>query len=230
MERSLWCWSNFSCSDRTCQHASLCKMCYLEEQEKRHCQRGHFCVESSRQPGLQGPKHICLGGSELQRLLWGGWSLQRSQSSDHRHLHGRQAYPDFICVSVVNNNGCRKPSLSWFGGRLPSSSRNRGLEMAGRMPRTEGFAAFSQTGWAAHLQWALNLAPTLRGDARAFKSLPTDGCWDSSSTPMCFALAPSKRVHRCWASLCPPVTAAFRHGLKPQAGRALTNAFPEAGY
>lgn len=65
MERSLWCWSNFSCSNRTCQHTSLCKVCYLEEQKKQHHQRGHFCTESSRQPGLQGPKRIWLGGSEL---------------------------------------------------------------------------------------------------------------------------------------------------------------------
>lgn len=186
MERSLRCWSSISCSNRICQHTGLCKMCCLEEQEEWHRQRGNFCVESSRQPGLLGPKCIWLEGS----CSWGKPFLMRrlipvEESELSSQLSSWETSPSWLHLYVQWQ--------AWFGGPLPSSSSRGGLERAGRRPKMEGFASCEQARWAAPLQWALNLTPTLKAGARACKSLPTNGHWDRWSAATCSALAPRRR-------------------------------------
>jgi len=178
MERSLWCRSNFSCSSRTCQHTSYVKCATWRNRRNGTVRK---VISAWRAAAWSAGTKVQLAwrkwaAGEERRLSWGGCSLQRSQSLVHSHLHEGQANPGFICVSTMTDNST--------GLLVPSP-----LPAAREGWRWEGFAACSQTGWAAHLQWALNLAPILRSRTKACK-----------------------------------------HGLKPPAGRALINAFAEAGY
>lgn len=74
----------------------------------------------------------------------------------------------FICVFMVNDNGCRNPRLPDLVVPCPFPTAKEDWKWQ------VGLGCPGQSS-AACLQWALNPAPTLTGAARACKSSPWNG-------------------------------------------------------
>lgn len=189
-----------------------------------------FCVESSRQPGLQGPKCIWLEGS----CSWGKPFLMR------RLIPVEESEPSSQLSSWETSLSWLHPCVQWQWLQKPKP----GLVVPYPLPAAgEGWKG--QVGgpvWRdlhrvhrpVGCPFPMGSEPctTLKGGARTCKYLPTNCLWDGWSAPMYWLWKEGMWVldQPLSSSLYPPAIWVFRHGLDSQAQRGLINADPEASY